>query len=340
MYARQVLIATFVVCGIILLLALVWYAATLLMLVFAGILASILLRRMRGFVRNITGLGDGISLVIVTLVLFASIAVTAWGVADRIASQADELTTQLRTALPEARARLEGHGWAQHAIDRLPDVSEMFLGRGGLLSRLPGLASTTLSAIVNVVVVIVIGLYLASQPRMYSGGIKHLLPFSARRRAGEVLHAIDEALGRWLLGRFGLMIINGGLTAAALWLIGVPLALTLGLIAGVLNFIPNFGPFIAAVPAVLIALVQSPRTALYTIIAYLVIQMSDAYLLTPLVDRKSVELPPVITIAMQLLLGVMFGFLGLLLASPVAAAAMIAVKMLYVEDVLGDRLEA
>lgn len=153
-----------------------------------------------------------------------------------------------------------------------------------------------------------------------------------------MLSAIDVALGRWLLGRFGLMVINGALTTAALWLLGVPLAPTLGLIAGVLNFIPNFGPFIAAVPAVLIALVQSPQTALYTMIVYVVVQMADAYLLTPLVDRKSVELPPVLTIAAQLLLGVMFGFVGLLLASPLTAATLILVKMLYVEDMLGDRI--
>jgi predicted PurR-regulated permease PerM len=106
----------------------------------------------------------------------------------------------------------------------------------------------------------------------------------------------------------------------------------------VFNFIPNVGPFIAAVPAVLLALVQSPQTAAYAVIVFVVVQTVDAYILTPLVDRKSVELPPVLTIAAQLLLGIMFGFVGLLLASPLAAAAMILVKMLYVEDVLGDRI--
>lgn len=335
-FARQVLIATCVVVSVVLMLALVWYAANLLMLVFAGILVSILLRRLRGVIRNTTGLGEDLSLAMVALLLFATIAVVGWLVADRMALQAAEFIDRLQTALPAVRVRLEGHEWAQQAIDRLPGLSEMFVGRGGILSRLPGFASTTLGLIVNVVVVIVVGLYLAFQPRLYSAGVKHLLPFRARRRAGQILSAIDEALGRWLLGRFGLMVLNGGLTAAALWLLDVPLALTLGLIAGVLNFIPNFGPFIAAVPAVLIAFVQSPQTALYTMIVYVVVQMVDAYILTPLVDRKSVELPPVLTIAAQLLLGVMFGFVGLLLASPLTATGMIMVKMLYVEDVLGD----
>jgi predicted PurR-regulated permease PerM len=335
-FARHVLIATSVVASVVLVLALVWYAANLLMLLFAGILVSILLRRVRGVIRNATGFGEGQSLAVVTILLFATIAVVGWLVADRIASQAAEFMDRLRTAVPAVRARLEGYEWAQQAIDRLPGLSEMFFGRGGVLSRLPGVASTALGVIFDGVIVIVFGLYLASQPRLYSAGIKHLLPFRARRRAGEVLSAIDQALGRWLLGRFGLMVINGGLTTAALWLVGVPLAPTLGLIAGVLNFIPNFGPFIAAVPAVLIGLVQSPQTALYAVIVFVVVQTVDAYILTPLVDRKSVELPPVLTVAAQLLLGVMFGFVGLLLASPLAAAAMILVKMLYVEDVLGE----
>ena len=117
----------------------------------------------------------------------------------------------------------------------------------------------------------------------------------------------------------------------------MPLALTLGLLAGLLNFVPNFGPWIAAMPAVLIALLQGPRQALYVALLYLVLQALDGYVLTPLVDRRSVHLPPVLTITAQVLLGVAFGFIGILLASPLAAVALIVVKMLYVEDLLGDR---
>jgi predicted PurR-regulated permease PerM len=230
---------------------------------------------------------------------------------------------------------LKGYPWIERAIERLPSAGEL-LGAGGALSQITGYAFSTFGALINAVIVLVVGIYFAAQPDLYSSGLKHLLPFRSRGRASEVLGVLDDALGRWLLGRFTLMLINGALTALALWLLGVPLAVALGVIAGVLNFIPNFGPFIAAVPAVLIAFIESPQLALYTALVYVVVQMLDGYVFTPIVDRKSVDLPPVITIAMQLLLGLLLGAMGLLVASPLAAVIMIAVKMLYVEDVLGD----
>lgn len=335
-FAQRVLIAVAVAVSVVLVVLFVWYASDLLMLLFAGILVSIALRRLNGVLQRATGLGHSASLAIVTLGLLAAAGLVGSVAAGRIASQATQLTDQLQVALETVRGRLDGYAWAQEAVERLPDLRELLLGSGGVLSRLTGLASTTLGALINVVVVGVVGVYLASQPGLYSSGVKRLLPFRYRPRAAEVLDVLDDTLGRWLLGRLALMVVNGGLTALALWAIGVPLALTLGVIAGVLNFIPNFGPFIAAVPAVLIAFTQGPLLAVYTAVVYLVLQLTDAYVLTPLVDRRSSELPPVMTISAQLLLGVLFGFIGLLVASPLTAAAMILVKMLYVEDVLGD----
>ena len=106
----------------------------------------------------------------------------------------------------------------------------------------------------------------------------------------------------------------------------------------ILNFVPNFGPWIAAIPAVLVAFLQGPQQALYVGLLYIALQSIDGYILTPIVDRRSVELPPVLTIVAQVLLGVAFGFVGILLASPLTAVAMILVKTLYVEDLLGDSM--
>lgn len=338
-FARRALIAALAAASVLLGLLFVWYAADLLMLVFAGILASILLRGFGRLLRRKTGIGRGPSLAIVTLVIVAIIAAGVWLITGRIGSQLGELWRKLPLAVENLLRYVGQFEWVRQAIDSLPSLGELLARRSSnVISRLTGVASTTLGAVINILVIVITGFYLALQPDLYSRGIKHLLPFRYRGRAGEVMSAIDNALWRWLGGRFGLMLINGGATTVGLWLLGVPLALTLGLLAGLLNFIPNFGPVIAAIPAVLIGLLQSPQQALHVALLHLAVQMVDGYVLTPLVERRSVELPPVLTITAQLLLGSAFGLIGLMLATPFTAAAMILVKMLYVEDVLGDRV--
>ena len=338
-FGRRVLVATLVIVSVLLVLLLIWYAADLLMLVFAGVLISILLRTFTEFLVKKTRLNHGISLALVALGLVILVVGISWLVMDRIIDQLKELQTLLPQAVQNFKGYLGRYEWGRNAIDSLPNLNEWISQRGGtVVSQLTGLASSTFGAIVNVLVVFIIGLYLASQPDLYARGLHRLVPFEYRERLGEILSVIDDALRRWLLGRFGLMIVNGVMTAAGLWILRVPSAFTLGVLAGVLNFVPNFGPWIAAIPAVLIAFMQSPRQGISVAVLYLVLQSIDGYLLTPLVDRRSVELPPVLTITAQVLLGIAFGFVGILLASPLTGVAMILVKMLYVEDLLGDRV--
>ena len=337
-FAKRVLVATLVVVSVLLVLLLVWYAADLLMLVFAGVLISILLRTFSEFLVKKTRLGYGLSLALVALGLVILIIAISWLVTDRLFDQMKELQTLLPQAVQNFRGYLGRYEWGRNAIDSLPNLSDWVSQRGGtVVSQLTGLASSTFGAVINILVVFIIGIYVASQPGLYARGLHHLVPYGYRDRFGEILSVADDALRRWLLGRFGLMIMNGVMTAVGLWILRIPLAFTLGVLAGVLNFVPNFGPWIAAIPAVLIAFMQGPRQGISVAVLYLVLQSIDGYLLTPLVDRRSVELPPVLTITAQVLLGVAFGFAGILLASPLTAVAMILVKMLYVEDLLGDR---
>lgn len=336
-FARRVLVATLIVASVALLLLFVWFAADLLMLVFAGVLVSVLLRGLSELLQRRMGTGRWVSLWLAALSPIVLTALAAWLITGHIATQMADLQTQLPEAVQNVKNYFGQYDWARSAIDSLPNLKDWLASsRGTIVTRVTGLASITLGALVNLFVVIIIGLYLAFQPGLYSRGLKHLLPVHYRERGGEILDAIDNALRRWLIGRFGLMVINGALTAIGLRLLGVPLALTLGALAGLLNFVPNFGPWIAAIPAVLIAFLQGPRQALFVALLYFVVQSVDAYILTPLVDRKSVELPPVLTITAQVLLGAAFGFMGVLLASPLTAVALILVKMIYVEGVLGD----
>ncbi len=141
-------------------------------------------------------------------------------------------------------------------------------------------------------------------------------------------------LGRWLIGKAISMLIIGTVTSVSLYLLNIPLALVLGLIAGLLNFIPYLGPIIAGVPAVLIAFSQSPADGGYTLVVFTMIHVLEGYLLIPLIERRTIALPPALTIVMQVLLGSMAGLTGAALATPLTAVIVVLVAMLYVQDVL------
>ena len=148
----------------------------------------------------------------------------------------------------------------------------------------------------------------------------------------EVLAAVGSTLRWWLWGKLLGMLVIGVLTTLGLWRLGVPLALTLGLLAALLTFIPNIGPILAVIPA---ALLDSPAKALYVLGLYLPIQTVESYLITPLVQRLTISMPSALTITAQLVLGVLLGAMGVVLATPLTAAAVVLMKMLYVEDALG-----
>jgi predicted PurR-regulated permease PerM len=134
------------------------------------------------------------------------------------------------------------------------------------------------------------------------------------------------------------MAVVGTTTTLGLWLLGVPLALTLGLLAALFGFVPYIGPLVAAIPALLLALMNGPQLALYVLLLYLTIQLIESYILTPIVEQQAVSLPPALTITVMLLLGVLVGGLGLALAAPLTACVLVLIKMLYVEDALGDSI--
>lgn len=197
--------------------------------------------------------------------------------------------------------------------------------------------SSTFGGVGDFVFAMVVGLFLTLTPSVYLKGLMHLVPLGKRDRAREVLDATGSTLNAWLMAKITSMIVIGIMTTLGLWIIGIDLALVLGVIAALLSFIPNFGPVIALIPAALIALVSGPDQLMYVVILYLGVQAFESYLLTPFLQQRLVNLPPALTISTQVLLGALAGILGIILATPRTAAAMVMIKMWYVEDLLGDR---
>jgi len=210
---------------------------------------------------------------------------------------------------------------------------------GGAKRYLFPFVTSTFAALGGLLIVIFLTIYISADPGLYHDGLMHLFPHRARTRAGEVLSAIATALRKWLTTQLIAMIAIGSVTTAVLLLLHVKAAIPLGIIAGLLEFVPTVGPILSAVPAMAMGFVDSPEKALWVGVAYIGIQFLENHLLIPLLMKRGVDLPPAITILAQALMALVFGFLGLLVAVPLLAAAKVAVQMLYVEDVVGDDVE-
>ena len=321
---------------LILLIIAIGYAIEVLLLFFAGVLFALLLRTFSALVSTYTGMGENLSLATTVLLFLAMIAIGFWILIPSLAEQTEELGR----SLPKAVERLEGsvkqYDWGRWMLERTPEPGELMPRRRDLFTRITGIVSGTLGAFAIVVLIFFIGLFLAIQPRLYIDGIVKLVTISKRDRAREILGQIGAGLKWWLAGKLVAMVCVGGLTFLGLRLLGIGMALTLAVLAALLTFIPNFGPIIAAVPAVLIGLLEGPATALWVVSLYVSIQTVESYVITPLIQQQAVSLPPALTITSQLVMAVFVGGLGLALATPLTVVALVLVRTLYVQDTLGD----
>jgi predicted PurR-regulated permease PerM len=163
-----------------------------------------------------------------------------------------------------------------------------------------------------------------------------LFPHEVRPRAEEVLAAVATALRKWLLTQLIAMVSIGVIWWIALAIIGVKAALSLAVIAALLEFVPTIGPILSAVPAIAMGFLDSPQKALLVVFVYTAIQMIEGHLLIPILMKEGIDLPPVLTLLGQAIMALVFGFLGLVVAVPLIAAIIVTVRMLYVEGVVGD----
>lgn len=339
-FTRQILIAVAVVCLVVLGLALIYFTFDILLLIFAAVLLAIFLRGLAEILKRWIPLGEGWLVLTVAVLIVLVIAGAVTMLAPSVAEQGRALRAEIPRSAQQAGEFLSRYTWGQALIAHLPSADEIMakVDAASMISRVGGYFSSTLGAVGNFFVMILLAIYLASEPRFYYEGIQKFFPLSKRKRVAEVLDAIYDTLRWWLIGKAGSMIFIGLLTWIGLSILGVPLALTLGLIAGLLSFIPNFGPILSAIPAILIAFIHSPVTALYVVAIYVGVQIIESNIVTPIIERETVELAPVLTIVFQLALGVMIGGVGLVLATPLLAVIVVMIKMIYFEDILGDKL--
>jgi len=323
LFVRRVLI----VLGLVALVFLAWQLRTLLLMVFGAIVIASIFRAVADWIGRITRLPNvaatALSILIVLGVVVALIALFGAHVAQQMQT--------LRETLPAAWRAVEdriGDLGLGKQLERL--VATITAPDGGSLSGF-GLALLSIGGgIADLIVVVFAGIYLATQPNFYRLGFIKLVPPARREIAAEAMHESERALRLWLKGQAIAMVAVGLLTGTGLWAIGMPSALTLGLLAGLLEFIPFAGPIIAAVPAVILAFAAGPEMTLWVVLLYLAVQQFEGNLLTPIVQQYAVDLPGVVLLFSLIGFGTLFGTLGVILAAPLAVVTLVLVKRLYV----------
>ncbi|MBS1190981.1 MAG: conserved hypothetical rane protein [Rhodocyclaceae bacterium] len=319
---------------------LAWAMADVLVLAFAGILWAVFLRGLSNALGKLTGVSERWCLALVFLLLGCFLILVGWFLGAEIISQMDELIPRLAKAWGQIQDQVRQYEWGRILIANT-SFKALAKDREWLARITGGAFSTTLGAVAGLLVVFFIGLYAAAAPRTYLDGLLRLVPPRGRRRAAEVLAALGATLHWWLIGTFIKMAAVGFATTVGLLLLGMPLALALGIIAFLCEFVPYVGPILAAIPALLVALAVGPAEMASVAALYLGIHMVEGYVISPLIDQRSVKLPPALAITAQLLLGFStLGLLGIFIATPLTAVGMVLVKMLYVEDRLGEPTDA
>lgn len=314
------------------LLLLAWYARSVLLVVFAGVLLGVILRWPGEWLHERTGLNPAIGVGLVSFVGLALLLGAFWLRGGAIASQAHELGRQLPQAIDRLRDQVSSTDWGQAILSRIPPGSELIPAGSAAFTRVSGFLSSTFAVVASAFVILFLALVMALFPRHYVPAVISLVPPARRDRATEVLHEVASTLRWWMFGRMLDMVVVGVLTLIGLWLLGIPLAFVLALIAALFTFVPNIGPIASAIPAILLGLMDSVTLALYVAALYSAVQVFDTWIMMPIVDKKTIYLPPAATITAQLLLGVFAGILGVALATPLLATGVVTVRMLYVED--------
>lgn len=334
-FARRAGMVVGMAAGTVLLLGLLVLALDIVLVIFAGVLLAVLLRAVSDRLAAKTPLGQGWALVIVVLAMSSLLVLLVLLLGPGAAIQMESLAERFPDSVEQLADYLRRFGFGRHVVSAVENLDP-----NELVGRLGGVLVSGTQVVVYAVTFLFVGLFLAMRPSLYINGVIRLFPLRRRPAVERLLVLLGRTLRWFLLGRLASMTMVAVSTMVALWLLGVPLAGVLGLLAGLLTFAPYVGPILGGVPIVAVALIESPFLALWALIAYTIVQWIEGYLLDPLIQQRMVELPPAITIVSQVLLGLFAGGIGVAVATPLAAVVMVVVQVVWVRGVLGDPIHA
>ncbi len=310
---------------------LIWYLFGVVLMAFGAIILAMLVRLGAAPLIRWARLPEPLALLLSALVFLAVIGGTIYVFGTHVAAEMRDVIQRASTSSGWIESNLRGSEFGDWLLNNIAGTN---VSLANVISRILRISTGFIEALI---IVLICGVYIAAQPRLYRDGLIQLFPPRLHVRAAEIIDGIGEALRLWLVGQLIEMVLIGSLSAFAVWIIGVPSPLALRLIAGVGEFIPYLGPLIAAVPAILVALTKSPEAALWILGAYLVIHQIEGQLVTPLIQRRMISIPPAIMLLGVVSLTYLFGLIAVIFAAPIVVVIFAAVNLIYVRDTLGEK---
>lgn len=321
--------ATVVVLSTVAAAYLLWLLVDLLLLLFACTLVSLILLSITNLIRRRTRLPFGVSLALSVLAFLAVISGAVAFFGATMQAEFAELATRLPAAWVDVQARMAASPWGAEILARAQDLTP---SEQTIVNAATTALTTIGAALSGMVVVLVGGLYLAAQPNLYAVGLLRLIPSRAQASAAETLDAVTVSLRNWLKGQALGMLFVGIATGLGLWLVGVPAAWAIGVVAGLAEFVPYLGVIVAGIPAIVLGFGQGTSTGLWTVGVLVAVQQVQGNLVMPLLQNRMVDLPPAVTIFGIIAAGILFGVPGVLLATPLTIVVLVLIRRLYLHE--------
>jgi predicted PurR-regulated permease PerM len=327
-FQKRVWIAVSIFAFVTVLLLFIYASFNAFLLVLAGILIAVYFRGLASAIKRKTKWKESVCL---GISIFSTILILVglfWLIGAKVQEQFAELVEMLPQTIEKVKEKLSASSIGKLVTDEASSEEAMDKAK----EFMPEFFKSTFGVFGDLYVVFFIGIFFTVSPYVYINGFVQLVPVKGQNKAFQLFDILGGQLAQWLKGTFLSMFIVFILTSIGLAIIGMPLWLVLGLLAGLICFIPNFGPLLSMIPAILVALSQSPQLALWVIGLYLIIQFVESNFITTAIQKKMINMPPALILIAQLFMGVLTGLWGLIMATPLTLIMIILVEELYIKE--------
>jgi len=303
-------------------------AFNVLLMALAGCLMAVYFHGLGDVIQRYTRMNRTWAMTISIVASFAILGVMLWFMGTKIEIQIDQLSNTLPHTVGTAKAK-----FSQTILGQ--KIMESFSGGNSdkLMATVQSFFSTGFGVLGDIYIILLLGIFFTASPSLYKNGILLLIPKPKKELGKRIINRVSLSLKGWLKGMMVSIVLITVLICGALSIMGIPAAMVLGMITGLLELVPNIGSLIAMIPGVLLALTISTNTAIIVALIYIVSQTIVANIVTPLIQKKIINMPPALTLISQLVMGALSGALGIILAVPLLAIIMILLDELYVKEI-------